>query len=224
MDEIKKYIEQQKANGASEEEIKKGLINSGHSEGMIQSYFTTQAAPPPPPMSQTGVLGSPIQVENVQYNVDAKDYKSKPALIFQIANFCLALGLLTVAIALYDLTGGVFGFADSDVANTLQVAIALLLPTGVIGFIAMKRLRTLLEERPEAIEDIKFKSHLRKSFIFFLLLTGLMSFVAIFSVLGVLFGTSEEHPMDAISYALYFAGGLIIQSLWLYSLQKRTTR
>lgn len=171
-------------------------------------------------ISQTGVPTPPIQVENVQYNVAVNKYQSKPALIFTIANTCMAIGLFMLASTLHNITGLMLGFNDE---NFLQFTISALIPLAVIGGMAIVKLNKLLKEQPAAWEDIKFKSRLRKSFMFFLTLAGLGSFNAIFNFIGIFIEVDEKTVQNSF-FSLYYVGGLIIMTLWLYSYQKRTSR
>jgi hypothetical protein len=172
------------------------------------------------PVSQTGATTAPIQVENVQYDVTAEKYTSKPALIFTIANSCFAIGLFLLASLLFNVTGVLLGFAEE---THMQFFISALIPLGVVGVIALMRLEKLLRDYPAAIEDIKFKSRLRKSFLTFLTLTCIGSFVAIFNFLGIFTDMNEKAVQNSF-FSLYYVGGLVIMTLGLYRYQKMTSR
>lgn len=173
-------------------------------------------------ISQMGVSKEPIQVESVQYNIGVSDYKSKPSTIFTIANICMSVGLFVLASLLFNLTGTVFNFTD-NIAENIQVTISILIPVSIIGYIAITRLNSLFRESPAAIEDVKFKSHLRKSFLFFLTLSGIGTFIAVFNFIEMFINFNDTTIKNQF-FSLYYVGGLIVMTLWLYSYQKQTKR
>lgn len=176
----------------------------------------------PQTTSQTGAPGEPVQVENVQYNVDVNDYRSKVALIFSITSTAFAVGGFMLASFLYSVTGSVFNFTDEPVV-TAQLAISVLIPCIVIGAIALRRLNQLFTVSPEVLEDIKFKARLRKIFLFFLTISAIGSMIAIFNFINI-FVEPDESTVQNQFVSLYYVGGAIIMTLWLYTLQKRTQR
>lgn len=182
-----------------------------------------EQAPAETPIAQTGTGSTPIQVENVQYNVPVPHYTSKPGLVFGIAKISLAAFLLAVASSLYEITGLLLGFAGEHVAGNIQLMVSLSVPAGVIAFVSVRRMKTIIADSPALLEDITFKARLRRAFIFFLSLSALFVFVTIFNTIGIFVGTAS-HPVTNSFFSLYYGGGLIIMTLWLYSYQVKTRR
>lgn len=222
-DAASKYVSDQRTAGVSDDAIRDALVGSGYTSEQIDQLLVGVTAPPPPPVqSQTGAGSDPLQVENIQYNVKVKNYQSKPGIIFRAASVSLAICLFVTATLLYAITNLVFNFDDVDPA-VLQVCFAIMIPTGVVSYLALKRLYKLFAEQPQAIEEIKFKTRLRRTFWTFLVLSMLGSVIAIFNFINLFVDYSRD-VLQYQFYSLYYVGGAIVFTVWLYSLQKKTER
>jgi hypothetical protein len=129
-----------------------------------------------------------------------------------------------VASTLFDLTGIPFNYSSDSLMSMLQVTVSIALPAGIIAFISVRRLRALLTKDPALLEDIKFKKKLRRSFLFFLSVSAFLVFVTTFNTIGLFTPERSEDAVQNTFFSLYYGGGAILMTLWLYMYQTKTKR
>ncbi len=112
------------------------------------------------PTNQTGGMGTPVQVENVQYNVQVGKMQSKVGLIshfFTLGAWAIAI---VGAMVLTALRAQVFSHAGG-VGEIIVFGISVLVPVVPIFWYARTRLNKVLQDNPAAIDDIFFKKSIR---------------------------------------------------------------
>lgn len=181
-------------------------------------------APQQPP-SQASAPQTPVQVETVTYNVKVGAVESKVGLAFTLLSGSLFFLGLIVWIFLRNLINLLFeGAGSADVGGMLVFTVAATIALAPAVYMANKRLNANLQENPAAIEDIRFKKKLRRSFLFYTILSILGLFATVYSLLSAAFLKSNGLGIQAfLNFLVFFA---IVGSLaWFYwKYQKRTTR
>jgi hypothetical protein len=175
------------------------------------------------PVSQTSSPQQPIQVENVQYNVQVGKFFSRVGFAFTVANASLMILILVLAWVLHGLAGQTFGFENYFVKESIILLIAISVPLIPLHIFSTKRLKKLIEN-PANLEDILFKKHLRKALWAEIIISVYYISFGIYKGLSILFLDKEGNVAAAFSGVIIYGGAFAFLAWWSYSFQKRTQR
>ena len=174
--------------------------------------------------AQTGTVGQPIQVENVQYNVSVGSLQTKVALAFSFTSVTLALIVFFAALTVYSVLGNVLGFHLNDFKTMIVAFISMLVPLAPLFFFSNKRLKKIINENPSAIEDVIFKKILRSALILEVFLAVVIITSYTYMVLSILFLENEGSLAQSLSSLIVFGGAFGYLAYWTYTYQELTKR
>jgi hypothetical protein len=182
--------------------------------------------------SQTGSSQKPVQVENVQYNVQVGKFLSRVGFAFIIASASLIIITLVSAWALHGIAGQVFDFNFKETAMTERILllIAIFVPVLPLHFFTARRLKKLIAD-PLHLEDIIFKKYLRQTLWVEIVMAVLCISYGLYTGLSIMFldqpGIFLNDPdniAEAFSTTIFYGGAFTLLALWSYSFQKMTQR
>ena len=177
--------------------------------------------------SQTGGAGAPIQVENVQYNVNVGKVKSKIGLASTLTSifgwitvFVVAFGLVSLGEILFPGLG-----ADPEGAKEFLVfGISVLVPVLPLFIFSVKRLNKALAENPLSIDDLYFKRSIRFNLVFGLIITCFWTIAFVYNILAMTLLQNKDVTGGAIfdSFFFFVTPAAFVYFFWTY--QQKTKR
>ncbi|MDX1765675.1 MAG: hypothetical protein R3313_01850 [Candidatus Saccharimonadales bacterium] len=184
----------------------------------------TSLAPPPNETAQTGNTGTPVQVENVQYNMGVKPVESRIGTFLKIS----AVGLWLTVIFVSWFVASIIGLASDGSTDGLSGQIvftvslsAVSVPTFVI---ADRKVREELLKNNALVDDLFFKKNVRSGLNAAIGLTGISAFITIFTFLSAAFiADSDVGFLNGFQSLVFTAGfGCALLYYWrLHALTKR---
>lgn len=209
--DIDLFISQKRKEKQSDEMILQELLAVGWDRNLILQKLGGTDIPKPAagniPTSQTGGPGTPIQVENVQYEVKVGRVRSKVGfaafvmaiLVWLIAGIIMGL-LLVLRERLIPLAG------DNPIdASGIVLFISFLIPLVPLLWYTLIQLKKIIAANPAATDDIFFKKTIR----FHLFVSGLIAVawigIEVFNILSKLFLPKENITMTAVLDGFIFA-------------------
>jgi hypothetical protein len=226
---IEEYIQKQRSAGASDEVIFNKLVQHGWDQNEVRRLLTDDVPAPPAPQqfhghAQTGNTGTPVQVENVQYNMNIKPVESKIGLYMRLMMLGLWISVFAICILLSQIASKVANPDTTDMGATIVGVFSVLAVSAPVFWIAnMKRQAAMLKD-PRLVEDLFFKSRVRKSLRFAVVLTAIAGFIFVFNFLSMLFLQNSSSTADTVFAALFFAAGFggILAFTWrLHAMTQR---
>ncbi len=227
------FIKQQLENGATPQQVVSMLVSNGWQTEQAQQAVNNASSPPPPPpppaqaapantTSQTGNEGTPLQVENVQYNMKMKPVRSRIGLFSRFVAIALWILSFFVGSSLVAIVGR---FTDSsvDVAEGLVLTIALSVVLVPIFVVANKKLKAELAKNPNIVDDLFFKKSVRANLYAGVIIAGLLVFIAVFAFLSIFFLGDEGNAIEAL-HPLLFAGAFSSVIFYYWPLHAKTRR
>ncbi len=234
--ELQKFVEKKRKEKQPDELILEELVAAGWDRGDALRALAGDDVPRPEPRTspdktapttQTGAPGTPLQVENVQYNVNVGKVRSKiglAATISSLFGWILAFVLMGTLLTLRAMAFPDSGDSVKDPKENLVVAIAVLIPLLPIWLYAVKRMNLSLLENPVNADDVYFKKSIRFHFFVSLIATFLWAFVLIYNVLArVLLNKTEITNTILMNTAIFFIP-LALLTYFFFSYQKLTKR
>jgi hypothetical protein len=184
----------------------------------------------PTQTSQTGNTGTPIQVENIQYNVNVKKVTSKiglsvflsAILLWFIAFIAVTLFTVLRAKLFPDCTSGVCEEV-TDFGEMIVFSISGLIPLVPIFIFLIYRTKKILVDNPAASDDIFFKRTVRFHLVISLLAALGWAFVAVYNLLGKIFLQYQDITGAMIMDSFIFAA-IFIAMTWFFWMYERMTR
>lgn len=187
--------------------------------------------------SQTGNAGTPIQVENVQYNVNVKRVTSKiglsvflSAILLWVISFIAIVVLTAIRTKFFpDCEFGPkgIGFCENDVSffgETMVFSISALIPVVPIFIFLIYRTKKILAENPSSSDDIFFKRTIRFHLVISLLVALGWSYVAVYNFLAKIFLKYQDITGGMIADSFIYAVIFIVMTFFFWRYEKRTRR
>ncbi len=213
------YVEAQRKAGLSDNDIMSQMIQAGWDHADVARLLSGDVPPPPTPLpshgySQTGNTGTPIQVENVQYNMKVKTVESKIGLYVRLT----MLGLWATVIAGCTLITGIINRVADEFADLGPIAVfsislaAVSVPVFIIA--NKKRMKEMLRD-PRLIDDLFYKRRIRNSLVTAVVLSGIVAFSTLYQILSKMFLHSSESVTSILSAFVFLAGfGGVLAFVW----------
>jgi hypothetical protein len=179
-----------------------------------------------PTQSQTGVPGTPVQVENVQYNVNAGKVKSKIGFAGHLT-FLMAWAVGTIA--LFSVIGvrNIIAPTSPEEAEEWRGVLVLLLsfaiPVVPLFIFLIKRIKTLLIQNPAGNDDITYKKSIQVHLVLSLVNTVAWVGIASYNILAKLL-LDEQIAAYQIVDGFFFALTAVVLSYFFWTYQKETKR
>ncbi len=229
---IEDFINQKRKEGQSDDLIMSELIALGWDKNIVLQKLAGVLAPTPDngsiQTSQTGSIGAPIQVENVQYNVKVKGVSSKIGLTAFLSAIMLWIIAFVVAFLLLTIRTQFIPDAIPDTtisfAEALVFCISLLAPVAPLFVFLFIRMKKLLAENPANRDDLFFKRSIRFNLIISLLIALAWSYVAVYNILGMLILKNQDITGGMIADGIIFAVVFITTTLFFWHYQRLTKR
>lgn len=179
-----------------------------------------------PVMAQTGAASTPLQVENVQYNVSVGKTKSK----IGVATFFMALcawvmGFLGIALLLAIREALIPGEGDSmEIKETIVFVISGLIPFVAVFAYAFVRIGAIIRDNPAAIDDIFFKRLIRWNLGVAGIIAMLTVFFAIYNTLSLLVLKDPEMMASTVADSFIFMLAFVALALLFLRYELKTRR
>lgn len=225
------FINEQAKSGKSAAEITELLVNNGWDRNAATTEVNNVLNVPQPQnpvpvtqTAQTGASGTPMQVENVQYNMNVKPVESKVGVYIRIASIGLVVGVLTVVYLINSLIAKQISSEDIDLGVVFVLSISLLAVAIPTYYISNSKLSKELAGNSALYDDLFLKKTVRRSLVGSVILTAMSLFFTLFTFISLMFleGSNLELE-DAYGWLLYSLGfGAILAYFW--RLHKRTKR
>lgn len=227
--DIQSYVDKHRKSGLSDQDIATNLLKAGWSQAQVDGALGNDVPPPPPPAvtnvtsAQTSSSGTPLQVENVQYNMSIKPVESKVGLYIKIASTGLWLTVIFVCAFLSALISKAGG-ESSDLGAATVMTLSLSVIAVPIFIIAYKKFLAEQANNPATTDDLFFKKHVRRGLWFSIVLGSLCAFSFLYGLLSTAFlengDSSYSDAFTALVFALGF-GGIVF---FYWRLHARTKR
>jgi|GEM_PF-2169457 len=211
---VEQYVEHQRAAGKSDLEIGMQLMQAGWTQEQINQVMLAQVPTPPTPApynqsSQTSNNGTPIQVENVQYNMRMKPVESKVGLYIKIAGAGLWFTVFFVCGFLSTLIDRIAG-SHNDLGAALVLTLSLAVVTTPIFIIAYKKFHAEQLKNPITNDDIFFKRSVRRNLTWGIVFGAIAAIITLYQFMSAAFlknsGGSYSSALSALIFALGFGG------------------
>jgi hypothetical protein len=177
--------------------------------------------------SQTGGQGTPVQVENIQYNVNVGKVKSKVGFA-GFLTFCTAwVGASLVLFTLLSLKTMAFSSVESEIIEAKEMLvfiIALAIPVIPLFIFLFKRLEKLLRENSINNDDISYKKTLQMHMILSIINSVAWVFTFVYTVLTVLLLESATPGEPTNFDSIFFAFTALALTAFFWHFQKQTKR
>ncbi len=235
--DVDSFIAQKRAEKQSDEIILQELLTAGWDKNLVLQKLAGGQTPTPSPSpmssssgvstSQTGASGHPVQVENVQYNVQVGAVRSKVGLASRIAAIFIWVTAFIVIFFLLSLRSAWLpdtGEEISDIKEALVFIIAVLIPVLPILFFAIKRLNKALMENVANVDDVYFKKSARFNLIFSVSIACIFAINLIYNILAKTILDNQDVSRGAIfdSLTLFLIPAGLVYFFWHY--QGKTKR
>ena len=232
-DEVTKYISGELKAGKSQAEVVDALVANGWQADAAQAAVSQAAGtPPPPPASaapappnttaQTGNAGSPIQVENVQYNMAMNPVESRVGFFLKIASVGLWFMAFFVAVTLATIIARVDD-ESVEIASILVFTVSLAVAAVPTFFIANMKMQTELEKNPAQVDDLFFKKATRTGLYIAVLATGISVIAAVYNLLGSAF-LDNSGSVTGFFQSLAFVASFGAVLAYFWALHAKTRR
>jgi len=226
--DIDSYIASHRQAGTTDEQITIQLLQNGWTLEQVQKALNKDVPAAPSPVTnnfsaQTGNTGTPIQVENVQYNMKMKPVESKVGLYIKVASVGLWFTVLFVASFLSTLVQKIAG-NGGDVANELVLTLSLSVVAIPIFLIAYKKFRAELVKNPVTNDDIFFKKIVRLNLWWGIIWGALASVITVYQLLAAAFLRNSSGSYAAAFSALMYALGFGVIIMFYWRLHAKTQR
>lgn len=165
--------------------------------------------------AQTGNTGTPLQVENVQYNMKMRAVQSKIGLYSKLANAGLWLTAIFTAYFLATLVDSAGGQGE-DLGEAAVLQISLLIVSVPVFVVAHLKREKDLAVNPELSDDLFFKKSVRRNLSLAVFLTAAVLFGAIFNTLSKLFLDSGD-TIEGTTIANFFIFTLAFAAVLAYN-------
>src|SRR3990167_10562280 len=229
--QTKNFIKEQVKTGKSDAEITDLLVNNGWDRSTASAEVNKIIGIPQPQnpvaanqSAQTGASATPVQVENVQYNMNVKPVESKVGVYVRIASIGLAVGVLTVIYIINSLIAKQLSNDTVDLGIVMVLSISLLAVAIPTYYISNSKLTKELSDNPSLYDDLFFKKTVRRSLVSSVILTAGSLFFTIYGFASVMFlDKSDLKPQHAYAWLAYTLGFAVIMAYY-WRLHKRTKR
>lgn len=232
-DEVTKYIQSELKAGRSQAEVVGALVASGWQQDAAQTVVSQAAGVPMPPSgsaapappnttSQTGNAGTPLQVENVQYNMTMAPVESRVGFFLKIASVGLWFMAFFVAVTLATLIAKADD-SSIEVAGVIVFTVSLSVAALPTFFIANKKMEEEFAKNPAQVDDLFFKKATRSGLYGAVVLTAISVISAVYNLLASAFledGGSVTGFFQAFAFVIGF--GAVMAYFW--RLHGRTKR
>ncbi|MBI3231505.1 MAG: hypothetical protein HYZ51_00250 [Candidatus Doudnabacteria bacterium] len=227
--DIDAFIAQKRAEKQSDEIILEELVSIGWEKtSVLRKLAGGGTAPSPDPSgqatssvgtNQTGGTGTPVQLENVQYNVQVGKVRSKigfaaflMAILVWLAAGVLLFLLLTLRAKILPSVGDEL----TDLAGQIVLSIAFLVPLVPALWYTRRRLHKILAENPASADDLFFKRTIRFHLVIGVLVALLWIAIAVYNILAKVFLDNADITSGATEDSVIFA--LIFGSVAMFLL------
>lgn len=174
--------------------------------------------------AQTGNVGTPLQVENVQYNMSVKPVESKVGLYMRVLSIAMWFTVIFACSFLSSLVSRIVGDDSSDLGSALVVTLSLLAVSTPIFVVAYRKFKNEERNNPAVIDDLFFKKSVRQNLWVGVVLGAIAAFSFIYTVLsGAFLEDNEADPAGIFSALIFTLGfGSIVWFYWkLHAQTKR---
>ena len=213
---LESFIDSHRKAGTTDEQITVQLLQAGWPLGQVTHALTADAPAPQPPVhnnmtAQTSNAGTPLQIENVQYNMRMKPVESKVGLYIRFAGVGLWFTAFFVAGFFASLIQQLSG-SDQQLANALVFTLSLSVVTVPIFLVAYSKFRSEQKRNPASIDDIFFKQSVRRGLWFNVVIGAIVAIATVYQILSAAFlpdnGTTYTSGLSTFCFALG-AGGVV---------------
>lgn len=217
---IHEYVQHQRKAGKTDLDIGMQLMQAGWTQDQINQVLLAGVPAPQAPvaynqLAQTSNAGTPLQVENVQYNMRMKPVESKVGLYIKIAGAGLWFTVLFLCGFLTTLIHKIAG-DGGDLGAALVFTLSLAVVTTPIFILAYRKFRTEQLKNPITSDDIFFKRSVRRSLTWGIIFGAIAAIITLFQFMSALFlknsGGSYSSALSALVFALGFGG--IVYFYW----------
>jgi hypothetical protein len=222
------FIDAHRKAGTTDEQITVQLLQAGWPLDQVTQALAHDAPTPDPAVqnnmsAQTGNAGTPMQVENVSYNMRMKPVQSKVGLYIKFAGVGLWLTAFFVSGFFASLIQQLSG-SDQQLGQALVFTLSLSVVTVPIFLIAYSKFRAEMKKNPADIDDIFFKQSVRRGLWFNVVIGAIAAVVTVYQLLSTLFlpdnGTTYASSLSALCFTLGFGG--VVYFYWrLHALTRR---
>lgn len=174
--------------------------------------------------NQTGGVGSPVQVENVQYNVQVGTVRSKVGvivLLYSILSWFLAIVLIMFLLTIRARLGGkeVASFGEAIIFT-----IACLVPLVPIFWYVRHRLERVLSENSATVDDVFFKKTIRVNLVISVIIGIFWLIALVYNALAFLFLSDSKITGGIVIDSIILAGIMSGLAIMFLRYQLRTKR
>lgn len=232
-DEVTKYISGELKAGKTQAEVVQALVANGWQVEPAQAAVNQASGTPPPPPSsaapappnttaQTGNAGSPIQVENVQYNMAMNPVESRVGFFLKIASVGLWFMAFFAAVTMATIIARVDD-ESVEIAGILVFTVSLAVAAIPTYFIANNKMNEELQKNPAQVDDLFFKKATRTGLYVAVIATGISVIAAVYNLLGSAF-LEDSGSVTGFFQSLAFAASFAAVLAYFWSLHGKTKR
>jgi len=162
--------------------------------------------------NQTSGNGTPVQVENVQYDVKVGKVRSKIGLAAFLTSLSVWALALIMTLLLHSVRAKLLPSINDDMngfAEQMVLSISMLVPIVPLLWYLTRRLNKILVENPTAIEDLFFKKTIRFHLVVSVIFAVWWIMVTVYNILAK---TILDHQnitagmiLDSVIFALIYS-------------------
>jgi len=211
---LQSFIDAHRKAGTPDDQISIQLLQAGWPLDQVSKAMLGDVPTPPAPVqnnmtAQTGNTGTPLQIENVQYNMKMKPVQSKVGLYIKIAGVSLWFTVVFVSGFLASLVQQLGG-SDEQLGSLLVLTLSLAIVTIPIFVIAYRKFMAEQKKNPTSADDIFFKQSVRNGLWFSVVLGAIAAVVTLYQFMSSAFlpdsGSTYTGAFSALMFALGFGG------------------
>lgn len=211
---LESFIDSHRKAGTTDEQITVQLLQAGWPLDQVTRALSADAPTPEPSVhnnmtAQTGNAGTPVQIENVQYNMRMKPVESKVGLYIRIAGVGLWFTAFFVAGFFASLIQQLSG-TDQQLGQALVFTLSLSVVTIPIFLVAYSKFRAEQKRNPASTDDIFFKQSVRRGLWFNVVIGAIAAIATVYQLLSTMFlpenGTTYASGLSALCFTLGFGG------------------
>lgn len=227
--DIDSFILQKRGDKQSDEMILQELLSLGWDKTLVlqklagsqvpAANFSAASAPQAVPgltSSQTGGAGTPVQLENVQYNVQVGKVRSKVGFAaFLMSLFAWGVVVVVLMLMLAVRANLIPSAQDvpGDLAGIVVLSIAFLVPLAPIFWYIRKRMHKIIAQNPAATDDLFFKRTIRFHLVISILMAICWIVIMLYNILAKIFlhnqGITLGIIVNSIIFAIVFSGAAL---------------
>lgn len=225
---LQSFIDAHRRAGTPDDQIRNQLLQTGWAPDQVNKAMIGEAPTPPTPVennmtTQTSNAGTPLQVENVQYNMRMKPVQSKVGMYIRIAGVSLWFTVIFVCGFLTSLIDRIAGSTD-EIGSGLIFTLSLTIVTVPIFLVAYNKFLGEQKKNPAANDDIFFKQSVRRGLGFGVVFGAIAAVVTLYQFLSTVFLPESDGSYTNAFTALIFTIGLANIVYFYWRLHAQTQR